>query len=97
MLFFFYHRALVERRPAGNYKAMHLKYVSRTQLLAYLASPVKVVEVSPGAPIEKSAVLSSNLFAHVLSVEDEPHETLDLEGRGCDSEGGHLCSQEENR
>lgn len=53
---------------------------------AYLSSPVKAVEVSPGASVEEAAVLSANLLTHSRSVVDEAHEAFDPEGCGCDGE-----------
>lgn len=62
-----------------------------TQIAAvYLASSVKTVKVSPGPPVEETAVLSPNLLAHLPSVVHEAHEALDPEGGRCDGEGGHL-------
>lgn len=66
---------------------------NRRAVAAYLASPVKAVEVSLGAAIKEAAVLSPNLLSHLLSVVDETHEALYPEGGGCDGEGGYLCSR----
>lgn len=58
----------------------------------YLASPVKAIEVPPGAAVEEAAVLSPDLLTHFPSVVDKADKALDPESRACDGERGHLCS-----
>lgn len=58
--------------------------------ILHLPSPVKVVEVSPGAAVIEAAVLSPDLLSHIPPMVYKAHEAFDPEGSRFDGEGRHL-------